>query len=145
MGWGHQPPAEPTGWISLSAGAAKPTLLKASSSGADPDHMKRLLFHPFLTGPLLLASCGGNPELAVPVETMMEFETAWQCDVTRFSFADNQAIEAKEDELRARFGIEADDQVRFTAVLAGDPDLREQLAEQIDTRCPAATGEGVSQ
>jgi hypothetical protein len=107
--------------------------------------MNRSLVVPLLTGPLLLAACGSSPELAVPVETMIRFEAEWQCDVTRFSFADSQAIDAKEEELRARFGIEAADQADFTDILAVDADLREQVAEHIDTRCPAATEEGVAQ
>jgi len=144
VGWEPQRPAEPVGWKSPSRRDAEPTLLEAPSSGADPDLM-RLLFVPLLTGPLLLAACGSGPELAVPVETMIQFETEWQCDVTRFSFADSQAIDAKEDEIRARFGIEAADQADFTAMLAGDADLREQVAEHIDTRCPAVIEEGVAQ
>ena len=107
--------------------------------------MKRLLSAPLITGPLLLAACANGPELSVPVETMVEFETAWQCDVTRFAFADSQAIDAKHDELKARFGIEADDQARFAVMVAESAELREAVADQIDTRCPAATDEGEAQ
>lgn len=107
--------------------------------------MKRSLAIPLLIGPLLSAACGGDvPELAVPLDTMIDFETAWQCDVTRFSFADSQAMETREGELRARFGIEPADQARFSTMLAGDADLREVVAESIDTRCPAAIDEGGS-
>lgn len=107
--------------------------------------MKQILAVPLMTGPLVLAACGGSPELAVPVDTMIEFETAWQCDVTRFTFADSTAIDDKQDELMARFGIEAADQARFTAMLETDADLREAVAEHIDARCPVATEEAVAQ
>lgn len=96
---------------------------------------------PVLTGSLLLAGCGTGGELAVPLDTMVEFEAAWQCDVTRYSFADSQAIEAKQDEVRIRFGIDPSDHVTFTAMLAEDADLRESVAELIDSRCPALTDE----
>lgn len=99
--------------------------------------MLRSLSAVVLFGALPLAACGGGQELAVPVETMIEFEATWQCDVTRYSFADTDAIEAKEQELRDRFGVGAADQTTFVTMVADDAELREALADRIDLRCPA--------
>ena len=72
---------------------------------------------------------------AVPVETMIEFEAAWQCDVTRYSFADSEAIEAKRDEVMAGYGVEADRITpTFTALLDDDDELRED-GGRTDRRC----------
>ncbi len=78
----------------------------------------------------------------MPVETMIEFEATWQCDVTRYSFPDADAIEAKEQELRDRFGVDATDQATFVTMVAGDPELRSELADQIDVRCPTTVPTG---
>ncbi len=104
--------------------------------------MLRSLSAVVLLGSLPLAACGGGQELVVPVETMIEFEASWQCDVTRYSFADAEAIEAKEQELRDRFGIGATDQATFVAMVADDAELRSALAAQIDDRCPTTVPTG---
>ncbi len=103
--------------------------------------MLRSLSAVVLIGSLPLAACSGQ-ELAVPVETMIEFEAAWQCDVTRYSFADADAIQAKEQELRDRFGVAATDQATFVTMVADDAELRSELADQIDNRCPATVPTG---
>lgn len=104
--------------------------------------MFRSLSAVVLIGALPLTACGGGPGLAVPVETMIDFEASWQCDVTRYSFADADAIEAKEQELRDRFGIDATDQAAFVTMVAGDAELRSELAGQIDDRCPTTVPTG---
>ena len=104
--------------------------------------MLRSLSAVVLIGPLSLAACSGGQELVVPVETMIEFEAAWQCDVTRYSFADAGAIESKEQELRDRFGVGATDQATFVTMVAADPELRAELADQIDNRCQATVPTG---
>ena len=99
--------------------------------------MLRSLSALVLIGSLSLAACGGGQELAVPVETMIEFEATWQCDVVRYSFADSDAISAKEQELRNRFGIAVGDQATFVTMVADDVELRDAVAAKIDDRCPA--------
>ncbi len=120
-------------------------MLKLGPELADPTTMNRLLPLPLLAVSLLLAGCGGGDDLAVPVETMIEFEAAWQCDVTRYSFADAEAIEAKQDEVRTSYGVAPADHQTFTTMLAGDAELRESVANRIDSRCPTATEEVVDQ
>ncbi len=119
-------------------------MVKIGSPTADATAMIRILWLPLLAGPVLLAGCGGD-EAAVPVETMIEFEAAWQCDVTRFSFADSEAIEAKQGEVMASYGIGPSDHATFAALLDDDDELREAVAERIDRRCPTTTDEVVDQ
>lgn len=106
--------------------------------------MFRKLSLTLLAGPLLLAACGGD-EVALPIETLIEYEATWQCDVTRYSFADSQAIESKQAEVMASFGITSADHATFTEVLAEDEELRGTVADRVDARCPVATDEVVDQ
>lgn len=96
-------------------------------------------------GSLCLAACADGSDLSAPVDTMIEFEVAWQCDVTRYSFADSQAIDDKQDEFLTRFGIDEADHASFAVMLSDDPELRETVADMIDGRCPAETDEAEAQ
>ncbi len=84
---------------------------------------------------LVLPACGGA-ELTAPVETMVEFETKWQCDVARFAFASSDEIDAKREETRARFGVSAEDHKIFTDMLEDDETLRDSVAAGVDGLCP---------
>jgi hypothetical protein len=100
-----------------------------------------------LLGSAALPACTrAGDELSVPLETAVELEATWQCEVTRFSFADGEAIEAKAAELRTRFGVTADDHAAFIEMLAADPGLRESVAVAIDRQCaqPDTAAEGVA-
>ncbi|MFV2039970.1 MAG: hypothetical protein ACC660_06990 [Acidimicrobiales bacterium] len=88
-------------------------------------------------GTVLLAGCASSgPQLDASVDTLVEFESEWQCDVTRFSFASPTDIDDKRDEIRARYGVSAEDHGIFVTMLSNDADLRELVATQVDTTCP---------
>lgn len=88
----------------------------------------------FAGAALALGACAG-PTLDAPVETLIEFEATWQCDVTRFTFASVQEIDEKRDGLRDRFEVSAQDHKIFTDMVEDDADLRGQLADRVDSKC----------
>jgi hypothetical protein len=95
-----------------------------------------------VAGATLLLGCSSGPELTAPVETLVELEATWQCEVTRYSFEEAADIETKGEELRGRFGVTVDDHALFATMLDDDTDLRESVALQIDQQCPAGDESG---
>ncbi len=86
---------------------------------------------------ILASGCGADdPQLEASVDTMVEFEATWQCDVTRFSFDSPEEIDEKRDQTRGRFGVTATDHKIFTDMLGSDVDLREAVASRNDQLCP---------
>ena len=88
-----------------------------------------------LVGSGLLLGCSDGTDLSAPVETLVELEAAWQCDVTRFSFEDSTAIATRAEEHRTRYGVSDDDYAIFTEMLHDDVALRESVALRIDEQC----------
>ena len=87
---------------------------------------------------LMAGSCSSDPELEAEVETLVEFEATWQCNVTRFSFDSSAQIDQRRDDTRLRFGVTASDHKIFTDMLEDDEDLRGTVATRNDQLCPSA-------
>lgn len=88
-------------------------------------------------GAVLLGGCGSSaPQITAPVETLIEFESEWQCEVTRFSFESAADLVAKRDDIRTSYGVSGEDHVTFVEMLTDDADLRAVVAALVDTTCP---------
>lgn len=85
----------------------------------------------------LTAGCGSSePELEASVETMVEYEANWQCDVTRFAYESPEEIDSRRDRIRDLFGVTADDQKIFTQMVEDNQELRDAVALRNDELCP---------
>ena len=83
-----------------------------------------------------LTSCSGSPTLEADVETMIEFEATWQCEVHRFAYESSDEIEERKASVRGRFAVTAEDHKIFTDMVEDDDELREALAMRNDELCP---------
>ena len=61
--------------------------------------------------------------------TLVEFEAAWQCDLTRFAFDELSEIDAMRAELQEAQGVSDEDYEAFLARLASEPDLATLVVE----------------
>ena len=59
----------------------------------------------------------------------VEFEAAWQCDLTRFAFDDLSEVDTMRTEQLESYGITEDAHEDFVARLDTEPDLAEIVAE----------------
>lgn len=90
-----------------------------------------------LAAAALVSGCGSSePRLEASVDTMVEFEATWQCDVVRFAYESPDQIETRQDRVRDRFGVTADDHKIFTGMVEADDELRDAVATRNDELCP---------
>lgn len=61
--------------------------------------------------------------------THVEFEAAWQCDLTRFAFDDLAEIETMRAEQLEAYGLTEEAHAEFVARLDAEPDLAEIVSE----------------
>lgn len=61
--------------------------------------------------------------------THVEFEAAWQCDLTRFAFDDLAEIETMRTEQLEAYGLTEQAHADFVARLDAEPDLAEIVSE----------------
>lgn len=59
---------------------------------------------------------------------LVEFEAAWQCDLTRFAFDDLSEIDTMRAELQEAQGVSDEDYEAFVDRLASEPDLAALVA-----------------
>ena len=85
------------------------------------------------------SACGSDPELTASVGTMVEVESALQCDITRFAHTDADAVEDYRSTVRQRFDVSADDHRIFLDMLLDDEELRSQVSDRTDVLCPPPT------
>ena len=84
----------------------------------------------------LMAGCGSDtPRLEASVDTMVEFEANWQCEVNRFAYESPDAIESRKERVRGRFSVTAQDHKIFTDMVEDDDELRDAVALRNDELC----------
>ncbi len=100
--------------------------------------MKRISRHllAVLTAAGLLGACSAEAGLGAPIDTLVELEASWQCDVTRFSFESAEKIEEKLGQARTRFGVAETDHRLFVDMVEADVALRDLVADRHDELCP---------
>lgn len=85
----------------------------------------------------LAGACGSSsPSLEASVDTMIEFEAKWQCDVVRFAYESADRIQDRQIQMQERFGVTADDHKIFTQMVEDDDELRSAVALRNDALCP---------
>ncbi len=113
--------------------------MKRTSTLSHTARLRRVALAP-VAGLAMLAGCGAGDGLTAPVDTLVELEATWQCDVTRFSFESADAIDTKREQIRSRFGVDEADHRRFVDLVESDAGLRDQVADRLDELCPAEAG-----
>jgi hypothetical protein len=68
-------------------------------------------------------------ELDEVTRTHVEFEAAWQCDLTRFAFDDLAEIETMRIDQLDAYGLTEEAHTEFVARLDTEPDLAEMVSE----------------